>query len=149
MAAKGGGGKGEAWYSSTAEIDASIARVRGTFESGVTRDLAWRKRQLRAIRKMMGEHEEDVVAALAEDLGRPRSEALAGDYMATIAESDEALAHLDEWSEPQVVGTPLGHMFAHSEIRPEPYGVALIIGTGLGMGGGGWERGGGGFGCGR
>jgi aldehyde dehydrogenase (NAD+) len=132
MAAKGGGGggaKSPAWYSSKDEIDAALERVRKTFDSGVTRDIEWRKRQLRAVRRMLSENEADIVAALAEDIGRPRSEALAGDYAGPVCECDEMLAHLEEWTAPEVVATPLAHMLAHSEIRSEPYGVVLVIGA--------------------
>ena len=57
------------------DVLAAVAKAREAFDSGRTRPLAWRKAQLDAIARMIGETEADILAALAADVGKPPFEA--------------------------------------------------------------------------
>lgn len=102
---------------------------RNYFRSGATRSAEWRERQLIALRSMMKEHAEDFYAALWTDLRRNRIEADWVDVKYITSEIDYVLAHLRRWMKPVSVRTPLVLMPSRAQVRFDPLGVALILGT--------------------
>jgi aldehyde dehydrogenase (NAD+) len=111
----------------TTDLGALVSRLRSAFESGRTRPLSWRREQLRRMKKMLKEREDDLLGALAADLGKPRVEAWVSDIAIVINEIDHALKHLKSWTKPEKVWTPLAQRPAKARIEREPLGVALII----------------------
>src|SRR6202162_355863 len=106
-----------------------VANHRAYFLSGVTRSAEWRESQLRALHSMIKDHAEDFYAALWSDLRRNRIEADLVDVKCTTSEIDHALAHLRHWMKPVPFRTPLQLAPSHGEVRFDPLGVGLIIGT--------------------
>ncbi|GAC1381683.1 MAG: aldehyde dehydrogenase family protein [Marmoricola sp.] len=104
-----------------------VSRLRGTFHSGVTRDLDWRRAQLAALSAMLRENEEEILAALAADLGKPRFEAWAGDVASSATETDNIRKRLGGWVKDTRARIPLPFMPGSAAIRHEPRGVVLII----------------------
>ncbi|MCM3849234.1 aldehyde dehydrogenase family protein [Pseudonocardia sp. DR1-2] len=105
-----------------------VARLRATFRGGRTRDRSWRLHQLGGLERMLTEAEDDFVAALAADLGRPRVEAWMADLAPTVAESRHARRHLRRWMRPHRVGLPLSVQPGSARWVHEPLGVVLVIG---------------------
>lgn len=99
------------------------------FRSGATRSADWRERQLNALQSMMKEHAEEFYAALWTDLRRNRIEADWVDVKYITSEIDHVLAHLRRWMKPVSVSTPFVLAPSRAQVRFEPLGVALIIGT--------------------
>ena len=112
---------------STAEIAATVGRLRATFDRGETRPLSWRRQQLEAMLRMLEEHESAILAALAEDLGKPEFEALGAEVFFVRNELQHTLAKLRKWAAPERVRTNLVVQPARSRIIREPLGVVLII----------------------
>jgi aldehyde dehydrogenase (NAD+) len=110
-------------------LDAALVvkQLRTTFESGRTRPLAWRLQQLGALRRMMAEAEEELIAALQTDLGRPRTEAYAADIGHTKSELRHIEKHLASWMKPTKVRVPMTAAPAKAWVVREPLGVALVI----------------------
>src|SRR5437867_10044897 len=106
-----------------------VADHRAYFLSGVTRSAEWRESQLIALRSMMKDHAEDFYAALWSDLRRNRIEADLVDVKCTTSEIDHVLAHFRRWMKPLPVSTPYQLTPSHAEVRFDPLGVGLIIGT--------------------
>src|SRR6266404_3574575 len=106
-----------------------VADHRAYFLSGVTRSAEWRESQLRALRSMMKDHAEDFYAALWSDLRRNRIEADFVDVKFMTSEIDHVLAHLRRWMKPVRIRTPYQLTPSHAEVRFDPLGVGLIIGT--------------------
>src|SRR5438477_11900109 len=106
-----------------------IAHHRAYFLSGVTRSAEWRDSQLRALRSMLKDHAEDFYAVLWSDLRRNRIEADLVDVKCTTSEIDHVLAHFRRWMKPVPVSTPYQLAPSHAEVRFDPLGVCLIIGT--------------------
>ncbi len=106
-------------------VPAAVARLRASFESGRTRPLAWRREQLAAIERMLGERRKEFLQALAADLGKPPLEALAMDLLATKNEASLARRKLGAWTRPERVG--LLPFPGRMRIVREPLGVVLII----------------------
>jgi aldehyde dehydrogenase (NAD+) len=109
------------------EIPKRVAKLRDVFESGRTRPVEWRRRQLQRMKAMLEEREADFLDALAADLGKPRLEGWASDIAVVITEIDYALRHLAGWMKPERVWTPLAQRPGRATVRPEPFGVALVI----------------------
>lgn len=110
------------------EIAAACARLRQGFDRGLTRPLAWRLEQLKTLEHILVVHEDELLAALWTDLGKPRPEALAGEILFTRRELRYALKHLKKWSTPQKSSTPLFLKPGRARWRWEPRGLCLLIG---------------------
>ncbi|QKW09863.1 aldehyde dehydrogenase family protein [Streptomyces sp. NA04227] len=108
-------------------IPETVDRLRATFDSGVTRPAAWRRRQLRALRRLLTDHTSDIEEALYDDLRKGRTESHLTEIGQVLAEVEHALGHLDRWMRPRRVGVPLNMKPATARIHPEPLGVCLII----------------------
>lgn len=105
-----------------------INSQRAFFASGATKTLAFRREQLRKLRRMVTENETVLFSALRQDLHKPPFEAYGGDIGSVLREIDHSLAHLRSWMRPKRVRTPIVYFPAVCSIVSEPYGVALIIG---------------------
>src|SRR5437764_2508765 len=106
-----------------------VADHRAYFLSGATRSAEWRESQLRALHSMIKDHAEDFYAALWSDLRRNRIEADLVDVKCTTSEVDHVLAHFRRWMKPVPINTPYQLAPSHGEVRFDPLGVGLIIGT--------------------
>src|SRR5438132_8330907 len=106
-----------------------VARHRTYFRTGATRSVEWREGQLTALRAMMTDRAEDFYASLWTDLRRNRTDADLTDVKYVIGEADHALAHLRNWMKPAPVSTPPMLAPSDAQVRFDPLGVGLIIGT--------------------
>nr|WP_245695500.1 aldehyde dehydrogenase family protein [Streptomyces antibioticus] len=105
----------------------TVSRLNAAFATGLTRPVAWRKSQLRALRRMVTEHEEVFAAALRADLGKSRTEAYTTEIGFLVNEIDHTLRHLDRRLRPRRVGVPLALAPARARTVREPLGTVLII----------------------
>ena len=105
------------------------AELNRTFESGITRDLAWRDRQLAALASMLEDHEERIAEALMADLAKPKQEVFMGELALLFSEIKLARKKLKKWSKARRVSTPMAGQPGRSWVLPEPLGVVLIIGA--------------------
>jgi aldehyde dehydrogenase (NAD+) len=113
----------------TSDLRGLASRHRNYFLSGATRPIEWRETQLTALRSMMKDRADDFYAALWKDLRRNRIEADWVDVKYMTSEIDHVLAHLRCWMKPLSTSTPVVLMPSHAEVRFDPLGVGLIIGT--------------------
>jgi aldehyde dehydrogenase (NAD+) len=108
-------------------IAETVATMRATFNSGHTRPLEWRRKQLNGIIAMLEENEPAFLAALKTDLGKPEVEGFITDIAFVTSEVKMMLKNLNKWNKPERVPTPLVTMPAKSRLIPEPLGVVLVI----------------------
>ncbi|WP_109529368.1 MULTISPECIES: aldehyde dehydrogenase family protein [Nocardia] len=113
---------------SNTEITAAVQRLRTRFATGRTLSDQWRKDQLLALEALLVEREQEFIAALAADLGRPATEGWLADLAPVIAESRYARGHLRSWMRPRRTGIPLSARPGRAWYQYEPLGVALVIG---------------------
>lgn len=111
------------------DYERSVAFARAAFGAGRTRDLDWRSAQLSGLVRLVDEHEEDIARALAQDLGKPRAEALTTEAWLVRAEARETARNFRRWARPRRVATPLSLIPSTARVTPEPRGVALIMGA--------------------
>jgi len=81
------------------------------------------------MRSMMKDHAEDFYKALWADLRRNRVEADWVDVKYISSEISHVLSNLPRWVRPLPVSTPFVLMPSRAQVRFDPLGVALIIGT--------------------
>jgi len=104
-----------------------VNKQRNYFHSGVTREYAFRKKQLKQLRKMLKKNETRIYQALKHDLRKSKHETLTTELGILYTEIDMALKHLKDWMKPEKVPTPLTHKGTKNIVLKEPYGVTLII----------------------
>src|SRR5215469_11825605 len=114
---------------STCDFGALVSRHRMYFQSGATRSAKWRRKQLIALRSMMKDHAEEFYASLWKDLRRNRVDSDWTDVKYITSEASHAVAHLRRWMKPLSVRTPLVLTPSRAQVRFDPLGVGLIIGT--------------------
>ena len=105
-----------------------IERQRSFFQSGATRSSEFRRERLRTLLDAITAHESALLDALHADLRKSPQEAYASEIGFVLSEIRHALRHLDSWMKPERRRAPLMAWPARATIRPEPFGVALIIG---------------------
>lgn len=110
------------------EMPMLLGSLENRFRSGITRSYEWRRDQLRRLKSILLEQEEEIYAALYKDLHKSREEVWATELGILIAEINHAIDHLKSWMRPKRVGTNLVNLPSSSYIYSEPLGVVLIIG---------------------
>lgn len=110
------------------EFTPLIARQRTFFQSGATLPQEFRRAQLRRLLGLLETHESGLLAALHRDLGKSPQEAYATELGFVLGELRHALRHLAAWMKPVCRRAPLLAWPASGSVRPEPYGLTLIIG---------------------
>jgi len=86
-----------------------------------------RKKRLLNLKKTIQKHEVMIGKALRSDLGKSAFESYATEVGIILEEISFILKHLDSWAGVKKVKTPMSMFPGKSYIRPEAYGVALII----------------------
>lgn len=109
-------------------ISAKIERMRAFYNSGQTRGVGFRKKQLALLRDAIRANEEAITAALRADLGKPYFESYAGEIGILYPEIKHSIGHVASWARKKRVKTPIIHFLSKSVVYHEPYGVSLIIG---------------------
>jgi aldehyde dehydrogenase (NAD+) len=78
-------------------------RANAAFQSGRTRDVAFRRGQLEALLRLYEENRDEMAAALAADLRRPKQEAFILEIEFLINDITNTLIHLDDWTKDEKV----------------------------------------------
>ncbi|MEF2975834.1 aldehyde dehydrogenase family protein [Subtercola sp. YIM 133946] len=109
------------------DVGALVARLRSTFEAGRTKPVAWRIRQLKALKALLLENTPEIEAALITDLAKNPAEAQLTEIGFVLAEIEHTLANLTRWLRPKRVATPLLIAPSSAKTVLEPLGVVLVI----------------------
>ncbi|QKG84102.1 aldehyde dehydrogenase [Kroppenstedtia pulmonis] len=109
------------------QIDEILKKQRSFFQSGTTRELAFRLEQLQKLKEVVLKYEPQIIAALKESLNKSEFESYATEIGFLLKEIRVMMKYLASWSKPKKVKSPVTHFGSKSFIYPEPYGVSLII----------------------
>ena len=110
-----------------ASIPDTVAAVRAAFDSGRTRSLAWRHRQLDGLLQLLEVHRDELIDALHQDVGKPRPEAHFTDIGTTATDLKHLRKHVATWMKPRKAKLRLQDRPGRGRIQPEPLGVGLVI----------------------
>lgn len=75
-----------------------MQRANTAFQSGKTKNVAFRRRQLESLLRLYEENREEMAAVLAADLRRPKQEAMILEVDFLVNDLTNTLIKLDEWS---------------------------------------------------
>lgn len=105
-----------------------LKEMKEYYYTGQTRSLSFRIEQLKKLKEIIYENQEEIIQALESDLGRHENESYAAEIGSTLNSISFTIKNLKKWSKIKKVKTPLTQFGSKSYIKPEPYGIALIIG---------------------
>ncbi len=106
--------------------------VRDTFNTHKTKDIEWRKVQLRKLYWAVEDFTDKAREAVKQDLNKSHFEVRLTELDSVKNDCLFMLAHLDKWAKDEKLGSPhvpLTFSMAGFRIRKEPLGAVLIIGT--------------------
>jgi len=83
--------------------------------------------KLKALKKAIEKHEEQLYTALYSDLQKSKFESAVTELIFSYAELDFAIKHLSRWMKPRYIGKTFSNPFSTNRIYYEPKGVCLII----------------------
>ena len=99
------------------------------FKDNQTRDIKFRKAQLRNLLHILAKNEQTLIDAAWKDLHKSEFETIVTEMALVYGEIKLAIRKLRRWSKPKSVITNLANLPGSSQIIPEPFGSALVIGA--------------------
>lgn len=109
------------------QVAGIVERQRKHFRSNATLPLEARRQALRALFDAVRAHEDDIVTALAADLGKSRDESYMCEIGLSLSEIRHQLSHVARWMRPRRHATDLTNAVASSRTVRVPYGVTLVM----------------------
>mgnify|MGYP003322825504 FL=1 len=95
--------------------------------SGKTRNEKWRRAQLKSLSNLLENHQQEILKALSQDLGKPATEAFF-EIIAVKQEIKLAQKSLSIWMKTRQINVPVSLKPAQALVQPDPLGCILIIG---------------------
>lgn len=108
-------------------LEEIVTQQKDYYATGVIRSTEFRTNQLLKLLRAIKNEEQQILAALQEDLKRSREESLLVEITTVCEEISYVLSHLDEWTKESSSPTPLFLLPSKSKIFYEPLGQVLII----------------------
>lgn len=115
-------------YTSEADVELAYTTLQATFASGKTKEIAWRKWQLKQIWWLVDDNEALIREALTKDMNRHPFETPFTEIDNVKTDVLEHLKNIDKWTADQKPDAGALGFLLRPSVRPEPLGVALIIG---------------------
>ena len=102
-----------------------VQGLRQAFNTGKTKSVEWRRRQLQQIQRMCKEQHESITEAVRKDHNGYKMRGVI-EMAPLFEEASNTLMNLEKWASPQAVSSGMVPT-TKAAIRPEPKGVVLII----------------------
>jgi len=104
-----------------------LDRMEKFYETGITRNLDFRKRMLSKLKIVIQENEGLIIEALYKDLGKSKEESYTTEIGIIYENISYFIKNLDRFSKKKKVRRHKTNMFSAGEIYREPYGKVLVI----------------------
>lgn len=78
-------------------------RAKTAFESGKTRPIEFREKQLKALKRMYEENQKVMIDALAKDLRKSKQESIILEVQLLLNDVNNILSHFKDWAKPEYV----------------------------------------------
>lgn len=105
----------------------AVADLRQYYESDAVRDYKDRLSSLKKLKDAIIDMQDEIVAALKQDIGRPEFEAYA-EMMLGMEDLNYTIKNLKQWMKPEKVATSIWAKPGNSRIESVPLGVTFIMG---------------------
>lgn len=109
------------------EISVLLAKQRSFYETGATIPVSFRQAQLDRLYAAVKKYENEIHAALREDLGKSGYESFMCETGLVLSEISYMRRHVRRFSQARTAATPLAQFASHSYRQPVPYGNVLIM----------------------
>ena len=109
------------------QIPEFVIKQKEFFKTNTTKDIAFRKKNLKKLKELILQNQHKIEEALWEDLHKSEYEVWSTEIGLVLKEIRVLLANLKKWSRKKTVRTPLLLFRSKSCILPEPYGQVLIL----------------------
>ncbi|KAK9895925.1 aldehyde dehydrogenase [Cystobasidium minutum MCA 4210] len=116
-------------YTPLGDLDEIHARLLKTYYSGKTKDVRWRKEQLKCLAYLVQDNMDQFTEAIRLDLGRSKNETYIVELSGILNEIIDAVHNVEKWAKPTRPKVSFDMALLKPTIYKEPKGVALIIGT--------------------
>lgn len=111
------------------EVQQLVANQRTYFRSNSTKSAEFRLTQLKKLKALLLEHEDQMHEAIFKDFGKSKYENQLTEIFPLIDEINISIKNLKKWMQYKRVKTNLLNFPARSYLVPEPLGVTLVIGA--------------------
>jgi len=112
---------------SAERIEELVLKQRAFYASGVTRDVKWRKQQLKTFNAGLKKWEKPLCDALWQDLHKSYEEAFMTELGLVYGEIGEAIRKVGKWARRRSYPTPPTVLPSKSYVVREPLGCTLIV----------------------
>lgn len=109
------------------EIETLVKKQRAYFEKGKTKNVSWRIGALQTLQRSILQHQQEIEAALQQDLKKSSFETYMCETGMVLSELSHMIRHLRGYAKEKTVPTPLAQFHGKSFTSPEPYGVVLVM----------------------
>ncbi|GAB1309320.1 aldehyde dehydrogenase [Urechidicola sp. KH5] len=106
-----------------------VENQRNYFNSNITKDVKFRKEQLKNLRKAIKENEQILYEAIYNDFKKSKFDAFSSELALIYVDIKDALRNIDNWAKKKHKPTNMVNLPGKSYVLPEPLGVSLIIGA--------------------
>ncbi|NXM74222.1 AL3B1 dehydrogenase, partial [Serilophus lunatus] len=104
-----------------------VSHLRASWLSRKTQPVKFRMAQLEALGHFLDERKQEILEAIAADLGKPPFEAELSEILVCKNELHETLNNLSRWMKDEQVDLSLATRLDSAFVRKEPYGVVLLM----------------------
>jgi aldehyde dehydrogenase (NAD+) len=108
-------------------IARAVEGHRTFFDTGKTRDLAFRRDSLKKLKGALFKFEERIYDAFWEDLHKSKFEVFGAEIGIVSKELGLHIKKIRKWAKPKKILTDMLNFYSTSRIYSEPYGVVLIM----------------------
>jgi aldehyde dehydrogenase (NAD+) len=106
-----------------------VSQQRAYFNTNATRNISFRIKQLKLLRKVLQENEQALIDAIYADLKKSRYNTIMTELSLIYGEIAHSISALPKWSRKKHVRMTLLNFPERSYLLPEPYGVTYIAGA--------------------
>ena len=114
-------------FESVADVEAAAQKLRDFHATGTPAHVPYRREALVKMKAYLKANEERILKALRADLGKSRFEGYATELGIVYDEINTCLKHLNSWTRPRRVASPIVHFRSSSKVYPSPLGVVLVL----------------------
>ncbi len=111
------------------QVQQLVAKQRAYFKSNATKSAEFRLTQLKKLKVLLLEYEDQMHEAIFKDFGKSKYENQLTEFFPLIDEINISIKNLKKWMQHKRVKTNLLNFPAKSYLVPEPLGVTLVIGA--------------------
>ncbi|XP_054724091.1 aldehyde dehydrogenase, dimeric NADP-preferring-like [Uloborus diversus] len=113
----------------TAEFSKVLQKARNAFKGGITKNVDFRIQQLNNFYRMCVENEQQLAAAVTQDLGKPTQESILFEVEFLLNDIRCMKQNIRNWVKPEPTEKNFITLLDETFIQKEPYGVVFILGA--------------------